>query len=74
LLFFAHFRFFTLIERAKERSLFLSLFLKEQKSDSSFGRSFEKSKKRVIAHLLFLKELMSKRLLNCSFERSGNEQ
>jgi len=41
--------FITLFERAKEQSLFLSLFLKEQKNDCSFGRSFEKSKKRAIA-------------------------
>jgi len=43
---FAHFE--------NERSLIfaLSLFLKEQKSDHSFCRSFEKSKKRATAHFV----------------------
>jgi len=65
--FFAHFRCFALFERAKERSLFLSLFLKKRKSDRSFGRSFEKSGKRVIAHSLFCKEQRKERLLIRSF-------
>jgi len=38
--------FITLFKRVNERSFFLLLFLKEQKSDGSFGRSFEKSKKK----------------------------
>jgi len=37
------FAFCTLFERANERSLFSSLFMKEWKSDCSFRRSFEKS-------------------------------
>jgi len=40
---------FALLLFLKEQLLFLSLFLKEQKSD----RSFEKSKKGAIAHSLF---------------------
>jgi len=51
--------FIALFERAKGWLLFLLLFLKERKSDPSFGRSFEKSEKE--------------QLLNRSFEKSGNE-
>jgi len=58
-----------LFERAKEQSL----FLKEQKCDCSFGRSFEKSEKRAIAHSLFCKERQKERLLICLFKRA-NEQ
>jgi len=75
--------FVALFKRAKEQSLFLSLFLKERKSDCSHGCSFEKSdcsfallqraQKRAIAHSLFLIERMSEQLLNHSFEKSGNE-
>jgi len=40
--------FIALFKKAKEQLLFLSLFLKEQKSDSSFGCSFEKSGQFII--------------------------
>jgi len=65
--FFAHFCSFALFARANERSLFSSFFLKEQKSDRSFCRSFEKSKKRAITHSLFCKEQQKERSLICSF-------
>jgi len=65
--FLALFCSFALFERANEQLLFLLLFLKEQKSDCSFRRSFEKSKKRAIAHLLFCKERQKERLLIRSF-------
>jgi len=61
----------------KEQSLFLLLFLKERKSDRSFGRFFKKSNrsfallqratKRAIAHLLFCKEQQKEQWLICSF-------
>jgi len=72
--FFANFCSFALFDRAKERLLFLSLFLEEQKSDRSFGRSFEKSEKRAIAHLLFCKERQKERSLIRSFEKNRNER
>jgi len=59
--------FVALFEKSKERLLFLSLFLKEQKSNRSFDCSFKKRVKRAIAHLLFCKERRKERLLICSF-------
>jgi len=58
----------------KERSLFLSLFWKEQKkSDRSFAL-LQRATKRAIAHSLFSKEQMSERSLNRSIEKSENER
>jgi len=70
-LFFAYFCSFAPFERAKERSLFLSLFLKErslflslflkeQKSNRSIGRSF-------------LKRAKKERSIICSFEKSAEK-
>jgi len=65
--------FVAFFERVKEQLLFLSLFLKEQKSYCSFGCSFEKSKKRAIAHLLFCKERRKEQLLIRSFAKSNKK-
>jgi len=51
-----------------------SLFLKDQKSDRSFGCSFDKGKKRAIAHSLFCKERRKEQSLIHSFEKSRNKQ
>jgi len=65
--------FVTLFERANERLLFLSHFLKEQNSDCSFGPSLEKSEKRAIAHLVFCKEQQKERSLIRSFVKSNKK-
>jgi len=83
----AHFRSLALFERANERLLFSSLFLKERMNDGFFvalfkranksDRSFallQRAMKRAIAHLLLFKKRMSERSLDCSFEKSGNER
>jgi len=47
---------FALLKRANERSLFLSLFAKEQMSDHPFFALFKRATKRAIVLSLFQKE------------------